>query len=71
MSKTYTYRVGTDAVQFDIVATSAAAALRAVIAKQEWAELDSPRERREVADGAWLVIRSDDASDEIRRGTQP
>lgn len=51
----YTWR--TDAAHAGLWAADATDALATLIARGEWAEIDSERERADIADGAWLTIR--------------
>lgn len=66
-----TYGWRTDAAHGEISAATIDAAVERLIAEGEWAEIDSDREARDLADGAWLLIRSDDTDEEVRRGTVP
>lgn len=65
---TYTYR--TDAVHCDTQYPSAEAAIAAAIEAGDWDEIDSARESRYIADGAWLCVYSDGVP-EVVRGTMP
>lgn len=66
------YRWATDAASGTVSADSARAALDVLIAEGEWAALDSPREAREISDGAWLMLGEEMAGDRlIVRGTVP
>lgn len=65
------YFVRTDAVHFELEASSVLDALAQVIDEGEWCELDTPREARLIRSGAWLLIRSDEASDVVCRGSPP
>jgi predicted RNA-binding Zn-ribbon protein involved in translation (DUF1610 family) len=64
----YTWR--TDAVRSGMWADSADDVLASLVAQNEWPEIDSAREAREIADGAWLTI-FDDGVPAIRRGQMP
>ncbi len=64
----YTYR--TDAVHCDTEYTTAEEAIAAAVAANDWAEIDSKREARDIADGAWLCI-YEDGVPEIVRGKMP
>lgn len=68
-SLTWTWR--TDAAHGEIEAPTADAVLTRLVAEREWPAIDSDREARDLADGAWLLIRSDDSDEEVRRGTVP
>ena len=52
-----TYEWSTDAASGTIEADDIDAVVKQLIAENEWAELDSPRERRDIADSAFLIIR--------------
>jgi len=71
VTATTTYGWRTDAAHGEISAPTIDAAVERLIAGGEWAEIDSAREARDLADGAWLLIRSDDTDEEVRRGTVP
>ena len=64
----YTYR--TDAVHCDTEYATADEAIAAAIAANDWAEIDSKREARAIADGAWLTI-FEDGVPVLRRGLMP
>lgn len=64
----YTWR--TDAASSGMWADSAKAVLAALAAQNEWPEIDSAREAREIADGAWLTI-FEDGTPVLRRGQMP
>lgn len=66
---TYTWR--TDAAHGEIWAASLDAAVAAVVADDEWSEIDSDREVREIADGAYLLVRDSQTGAEYRRGETP
>jgi len=67
----------TDAAKWEIEARSLDEAVAAAVAAGEWAPLDSVREQRDIAAGAWLAIDATDANVEVkgpdtfRRGTMP
>lgn len=65
---TFTYR--TDAVHCDRKFPTADAAIAAAIADGDWSPLDSDREARDIADGAWLCVYADGVP-EIVRGVMP
>lgn len=58
-----TYHWSTDAASGTIDAATADDALGRLIDQGEWAPIDSPRESREIADGAWLMIGEDAAGE--------
>ena len=66
---TYTYR--TDAVRAEVAAETVEAAVAAIVAQGEWAPLDSKREERDLADGAWLTIFDSAGVPVLRRGVMP
>lgn len=61
----------TDAASGQIEAVDAASALEQLIAQDEWAELDSRREARDIADGAFLSICDADGLSVLTRGQMP
>lgn len=63
---TYTFR--TDAAHGEIEATDEHEALANLIAAKEWAPVDSTREQRDIADGAWLTIFDADGVPALQRG---
>lgn len=63
------YAWRTDAASGTVIASSIDAAVAQLVAEREWAALDSAQEQRDIADGAWLLVRSDD--EEYRRGVVP
>lgn len=65
---TYTYR--TDAIHSDAEYATADEALAAAVAEGEWAQPDSKREARDIADGAWLCV-YEDGVPSLVRGTMP
>lgn len=65
----YTYR--TDAISGAIDANDENSALAQLVAEREWAAVDSTREQRDIADGAWLTIFNADGLPVLRRGTMP
>lgn len=65
------YTVRTDAGSFAVVAQDAAAALAQAVRRGEWAQLDSTREARDIADGAWLTVFDADGVPVLRRGSMP
>lgn len=66
----YTY--STDAVKNATVAALAVdAAVDAIVAQGEWAPLDSKREERDLADGAWLTVFDAAGVPVLRRGVMP
>lgn len=68
---TYTYTWRTDAAHGEVEAGTIGAVLTRLISEGEWAEIDSDREARDLANGAWLLVRSEDTAEEVRRGTVP
>ncbi len=66
---TYSYR--NEAVSTDHVYASAEEALAAAIAKRDWAEIDSEREARYIADGSWLLIHDSEGVIVMERGEAP
>ncbi len=54
MSKIYTW--STDAASGEVEAADELSAVCELIKQREWAGLDSDREAREIADGAWLTV---------------
>lgn len=61
----------TDAASGEIEAVDADAAVEKLIAQNEWAALDSAREEREIADGAWLTIFDAGGLSILTRGQMP
>jgi hypothetical protein len=71
-TKTTRYAWATDAASGHIDADNPQAALSMLIDQGEWAPLDSSRERRDIADGAWIMIGEDTAGEAlISRGYTP
>lgn len=67
-----TYHWATDAASGQIFAASADAAFARLVEQGEWAEMDSAREGRDIANGAWLMIGEDAAGERlIVRGNVP
>ncbi len=67
---TYTY--STDAVKNVAVdAENVDAVVAVAVAGRDWAKLDSTREGRDIADGAWLTIFDADGVAVLRRGEMP
>lgn len=60
----YTYR--TDAVQDDTEFASEKAAIAAAVAANEWAEIGSEREARDIEDGGWMCVYEDGIAKTIR-----
>ena len=58
----------TDAAKGTIAASDADAAVAALVEQREWAEIDSARERRDIADGAFLLVRDDAGCIVVQRG---
>ncbi len=65
----YTWR--TDAASGMVRGNNADDALAQIVRDGEWAEVDSERERLEIEDGAFLLIRDADGLDVYRRGILP
>ena len=65
----YSYR--NEAVSTDCIYDSAEAALETAIAKRDWAEIDSEREARYIADGSWLLIHDSEGVIVMERGEAP
>lgn len=68
-SGTYMWR--TDAAHGDLQAESMDAAVAQLIAQGEWSAIDGRREARDIADGAWLLVRDTQTGAEYRRGETP
>lgn len=66
-----TYHWRTDAAHGDLDADTIDAALAQLVAGGEWDPIDSRRELRAIADGAWLTIFGADGVPALRRGTMP
>ena len=66
-----TYHWSTDAAKGTIEAEDIDAALAQLVAEDEWSPIGSGTEDLDLANGAWLLIRSDDDPAEIRRGQVP
>lgn len=62
------YSWSTDAASGELQATSVEEAVDELVAQGEWASLDSPREQRDIADGAWLLLHDADGCIVMRRG---
>jgi hypothetical protein len=65
------YQWCTDAAGGEIEASSAEDAICRLINMGEWSLLDSQQEADDLADGAWLLVNSQDAHDSAQRGTIP
>lgn len=64
------YAWRTDAAHHGVWASDIDDALAQIVADGEWAEIDSAREARDIADGAWLCVYADGVP-AIVRGTMP
>jgi hypothetical protein len=64
----YTFR--TDAMHSDTEYDTAEDAIEAAVEGGEWAPIDSERESRDIANGAWLCI-YEDGSPSVIRGQMP
>lgn len=64
----YTWR--TDAASGEVKAADELSAVCELIKQREWAGLDSDREAREIANGAWLTI-FEDGLPILSRGQMP
>lgn len=64
------YTWSTDAASGEIEAADPDGAVRALVQQGEWAAVDSAREQRDIADGAWLTI-FEDGLPVFERGTMP
>lgn len=65
------YTIRTDAVCYEVFATSAEEALDRAVEEGDWAKHGSDREARDVSNGAWLTIFDGDGVPVLRRGTMP
>ena len=65
---TTTYSWSTDAASGELQATSVEEAVEELVLRDKWASLDSPREQRDIADGAWLLLHDADGCIVLRRG---
>ena len=69
IAETLRYGWRTDAAHGEIEAADEDDALVKLVRDGEWSEPDSPREQRDIADGAWLTIFDADGVPSLRRGT--
>lgn len=69
--KRHQYRWRTDAASGTLIAANADLALAQIIDEAEWHPLDSKREQRDIANGAWLTIFDAHGVPVLRRGTMP
>lgn len=65
---TTNYSWSTDAASGELPAVSVEAAVDALVARGEWSAIDSAREQRDIADGAWLLLHDADGCLVLRRG---
>lgn len=67
--KTFSWR--TDAASGKIEAATAQQVFNQLVWEREWADIDTDREQRDIADGAWLLISNDDGTEAMSRGVVP
>lgn len=66
-----TFTIRTDATSYDVQATDAYDAVAQAVKAQDWAAIDSARETRDIADGAWLTVFDANGVPVLRRGVMP
>lgn len=65
---TTNYSWSTDAASGELKATSVEEAVQELVLRDRWASLGSPREQRDLADGAWLIMHDALGCIVMRRG---
>lgn len=67
--KTFHWR--TDAASGEVQAETPQQVFNQLVWDREWADIDTAREQREIADGAFLLISHEDGTEALTRGVVP